>query len=267
MSSLQSKRPRRILRGAALVLVIFFLPLAVAVGTHYTGGAQASDWRTARRDSTGQAPDAGSTPEAVIQVYSARAFSWRGAFGVHTWIAAKPSGAAQYTRFEVFGFNVAHGREAVRVSQGVPDGYWYGNRPEVLREMRGGEEVDHLIARLHVAAARYPYNHEYRVWPGPNSNTFIAYLARAVPELDLELPTTAIGKDYLPDGAIFASAPSGTGVQVSFGGVLGVMLAAQEGIELNLLGLSAGVDFWPPAIKLPGVGRIGFPEYGPAALH
>ena len=267
MSRPHSNRRRRVLRRAAAVLAIFFLPLAIAVGSHYTGGAQASDWRTARRDSTGQAPDPQATPEAVIQVYAARAFSWRGAFGVHTWIAAKPNGAAQYTRFEVVGFGVAHGRQAVRVAQGVPDGYWYGNRPELLREIRGGEEVDQLIARLYLAAATYPHNDEYRVWPGPNSNTFIAYLARAVPELDLELPTTAIGKDYLPEGAIFASAPSGTGVQVSFGGVLGVMLAAHEGIELNLLGLSAGIDFWPPAIKLPGVGRVGFPENGLNASH
>jgi hypothetical protein len=80
---------------------------------------------------------------------------------------------------------------------------------------------------------------------------------------------TTLTAGLVPEGEaiVFASAPSGTGVQVSFGGVLGVMLAAQEGVELNLLGLSAGVDFWPPALKLPGVGRIGFPEHRPAASN
>ena len=261
MFRLQPYFTRRAMRRLAAVLAVFFLPLAFALTAHYAGGAQASDWRTARRDSSGQAPAASTTPEAVIQVYAARAVRWRGVFGVHTWIATKPRGAAEYTRFEVMGFGVARGGEAVRVRTGVPDAHWFGRRPELLRELRGGDEVDRLIERLHDAAGRYPYNNEYRIWPGPNSNTFIAYLAREVPELDLDLPPTAIGKDYLPDGAIFARAPSGSGVQVSLSGLLGVMLAVQEGVELNLLGLSAGVDFWPPALKLPGIGRLGFPEH------
>ncbi|MCB1967833.1 MAG: DUF3750 domain-containing protein, partial [Candidatus Accumulibacter sp.] len=67
----------------------------------------------------------------------------------------------------------------------------------------------------------------------------------------------AIGKDYLPEAALFASAPSGGGFQFSLLGLLGVTIAAEEGVELNLLGLSAGIDLSPPAIKLPGLGRLG----------
>jgi hypothetical protein len=254
-------------RGLAAIAVIFFLPVGYAVTTHYADGSQAVDWRSARRDSSGLAPDPALTSDAVIQVYAARAVRWRGALGVHTWIAAKPQGAHGYTRFEVVGFGVARGRQAVRVRNGVPDGYWFGSRPTLLREVRGGVEVDRLIERLHAAAASYPYNGEYRVWPGPNSNTFVAHLARALPELRLELPPTAIGKDYLPGGAVLARAPSGSGLQLSLGGMLGVMVALEEGVEFNLLGLSAGIDLWPPALKLPGIGRVGLPEHdGPHLL-
>jgi hypothetical protein len=35
-----------------------------------------------------------------------------------------------------------------------------------------------------------------------------------VPELRLDLPPTAIGKDFLPNGEVVARAPSGTGFQV-----------------------------------------------------
>jgi hypothetical protein len=35
------------------------------------------------------------------------------------------------------------------------------------------------------------------------------------------------------------------------------MLAAREGIEVNLLGLSLGVDAVRPALKLPALGRLG----------
>lgn len=259
----QLRRLRWLVRLLLVILVVFFLPVGCALTSHFTGEEGASDWRTARRDSAGIAPDAAAQPDALIQVYAARAFRWRGALGVHTWIAVKPQGADHYTRFEVVGFNVARGGDAVRVARGIPDGYWYGSPPTLLREIRGGEEVDALISRLHDAAQDYPYNNEYRVWPGPNSNTFIAYLGRKVPELKMNLPPTAIGKDYLPGGDVFARAPSGSGLQISLSGLLGVILAPEEGVELNFLGLSAGVDFWPLALNLPGLGRLGFPTHMP----
>ena len=81
-----------------------------------------------------------------------------------------------------------------------------------------------------------------------------------MPELRVDLPPTAIGKDFLPNGAVAAAAPSGTGYQVSLFGLLGVLGALEEGVELNVLGLSFGVDFNTPAVKLPGLGRIGWPQ-------
>jgi hypothetical protein len=47
---------------------------------------------------------------------------------------------------------------------------------------------------------------------------------------------------------------------VSLGGAFGVLVAVEEGIEINLLGAVFGVDFNPPAFKLPIVGRLGFPQ-------
>ncbi|MCL4744297.1 MAG: DUF3750 domain-containing protein [Burkholderiaceae bacterium] len=102
----------------------------------------------------------------------------------------------------------------------------------------------------------YPYSDRYSAWPGPNSNTFTAFVARRVPELMVDLPPTAIGKDFLADGALVARAPSGTGWQVSLFGVLGASLARVEGLELNVLGLSFGVDVDDFALRLPGFGRV-----------
>ena len=234
------------------------------VAAHYSQEAY-GDWWSLRRDSSLQAPDPSST-DAVIQVYAARAARWRGAFGVHTWITTKRADEHFYTRLEVIGYAVYWGSDAVRVHRGSPDSYWYGNRPFLLRELRGGQRVDELIDKLHTAAVNYPYHSTYHVWPGPNSNTFTAYLARQVPELRLELPSTAIGKDYLPRGGIFASSPSGSGAQVSLGGYLGLMVSVEEGLEFNLLGLTAGVDILPLAIKLPGIGRLGFSDFKQRSL-
>lgn len=249
-------RRRRILTWTTTLC--FVVPVLASMGCTALGSAS-QDWRSGRRDSSQQAPDPRSTQEAVIQVYGARTVGSKGALGVHTWIVVKPTGAREYTRYEVVGWGVMRGRPAIQVNRSGPDNYWFGATPELLADRRG-PEVDGWIKRIEAAIDAYPYKDFYRTWPGPNSNTFVAHVARAVPELRLDLPPTAIGKDYLPDGAIVARTPSGTGVQASVFGVLGVLGGWEEGLELNVLGLTFGIDLNSPALKLPGVGRLGFPQ-------
>jgi hypothetical protein len=138
---------------------------------------------------------------------------------------------------------------------GAPDRQWYGASPFVLAELRG-EAAERAIPKLQTAIASYPYQHEYRVWPGPNSNTFTAMVAREVPSLRLDLPATAIGKDYLGPTQFIERAPSGTGYQLSVLGLLGFMAAVDEGLEANFLGLTFGVDFNDASLKVPGFGRL-----------
>lgn len=222
----------------------------------FGGVSLKSDWRTATHRSAGLAPAPSVHREAVVQAYASRTFGWRGAFAVHTWLAAKPAGADSYTRYEVIGWYARGGGSAVSVSErGTPDAEWYGSTPILLRDLRG-PSAEAVIAKLPQATAAYPFASSYSAWPGPNSNTFVAHLAREIPELGLTLPSIAIGKDYLPPGELFIRAPSNTGYQLSIGGLLGITLARDEGLELNLLGLVAGIDFRHPALKLPGIGRV-----------
>jgi hypothetical protein len=236
--------------------LLLLLPLAAGCAALERAG---QSWWQLRRDSSGQAPDPAATPDAVVQVYAARTVGWRGLVAVHSWIAVKPAGAPGYTRYEVTGWGVGNGAPALRVNRTGPDNYWFGSRPELLVDRRG-EGVDELIARIESAIETYPYPASYRTWPGPNSNTFTAYLGRAVPELRLDLPVTAIGKDFIPGGMPVAMSPSGTGVQLSLFGLLGVLAGVEEGLELNLLSLTFGVDVRRPALKLPVVGRVGLSQ-------
>jgi hypothetical protein len=178
---------------------------------------------------------------------------------VHTWIVVKRSHAPRYTRYEVVGWGVMRGYPAIQVNRTGPDNYWFGSQPQKLVDRRG-PDVDALIDRIEEAVKDYPYPDSYRTWPGPNSNTFIAHIGRAVPQLRLDLPPTAIGKDFLPEGSIVAAAPSGTGFQLSLYGLLGFTGALEEGIEINVVGLSFCLDFKTPAVRLPGMGRIGWPQ-------
>jgi hypothetical protein len=215
-----------------------------------------ADWRTASRASVGLAPDPAVTREPVVQVYAARAVRWRGYFGVHTWLATKPANAAAFTVYEVTGFAVRRGGNAVRISQRPADGRWFGSAPRLLADVRGAG-VDALIARIGRAVDAYPYQDSYRIWPGPNSNTFTAFVLRQVPELRVDLPAHAIGKDYLGP-RVFARSPSGTGVQAGLFGAFGVLAGVEEGLEVNVLGLTFGIDPNDLDLKLPFVGRVGF---------
>ncbi len=213
-------------------------------------------WSNAPRHSAGLAPEPTVHRDAVVQIYIARAFSWRGIFATHPWIVVKKAGAPAYKRYEVVGWGSG---TKLRTDYATVDGLWYGSTPSLLVDLRG-PKAEAVIDRIEAAVASYPYKDDYRTWPGPNSNTFLAHVAREVPELSLDIPASAIGKDYRPWYQPVGLAPSGTGVQISILGVAGVILAAEEGVEFNLLGLAFGVDVLRPALRLPAIGRLGMAE-------
>jgi hypothetical protein len=236
---------------------LWLLPVLLFAGAFFDHpSARSSDWRSASRGPVGLAPDPAGTAEAVIQVYAARAVRWRGYFGVHTWVAVKPQGAPAYTVYEVNGWRLRRTGSSVVASDRPPDSRWFGSAPTLIAERRGAG-VHEMTARIEAAVRSYPYADTYRVWPGPNSNTFTAHVLRAVPELKADLPPTAIGKDYLGSGLV-AKTPSGTGFQLSLFGVLGLLAGFEEGLELNVLGLTLGIDPRQLALKLPLVGSVGW---------
>ncbi len=154
------------------------------------------DWRTASRESAGIAPDPSVTNEAIIHVYGAKAWSWRGWFAIHTWIATKRTGETSYTVYDVVGWREHHGEPVLRITKGIPDRFWFGEKPQILKA-HTGSEVDKMIDDINKAARAYPWKTTYSAFPGPNSNTFTAWIAKQVPELELSLPFTAIGSGYV----------------------------------------------------------------------
>ncbi len=251
-------------RMVAISAAFFALMLGGPAAVLMSGKADLDgDWRSASRASAGLAPDPAQVEEAVLQVYSARAFAWRGAFAVHSWIAAKPAGADRYTRYEAIGWRSYDGLSPVAVRPGTPDSAWYGSPPRRLADLRGAA-AKQAIAEIDAAVESYPYADSYRAWPGPNSNTFTAYLLRASETLDLPMDALGIGKDYGP--GFVSKTPSGTGVRLGARGLAGVNAGLAEGLELVLLGQTLGVDIQRPALKLPGIGRVGMARPDPAAL-
>jgi Protein of unknown function (DUF3750) len=232
--------------------------LLLIVGTAYSqedfGGRDFDDVGV-----VGLAPGPDDNGESIIHVYAARSYEpVPRMVAVHTWIAYRRAGERQYTLYEAHRFRPhISGRSVRTCKKDYPDRRWHGAAPTLLFEL-AGEPAERAIAGIEEAVSAYPGG--YRLWPGPNSNTLIAALVRSVDELEVDLPPTAIGKDFLPGWGLFGPAPSGTGWQVSLGGAFSVLIALEEGVEINLFGAVFGLDLSPPAFKLPVVGRLGFPQ-------
>lgn len=159
-------------------------------------GCSNGDWRHASRESAGIAPDPLTTREAVLQVYGADAWGWRGWFAIHTWISAKRSDGDFYTVYDVVGWRLRRQKPVLQIARDVPDRLWFNEKPRILLERRGAG-VDELIDAVDRAARSYPWQDTYQAFPGPNSNTFTAWVAKEVPALGLDLPASAIGKGYV----------------------------------------------------------------------
>ena len=250
---MSSSRPARRRRLLPAILLVFLLPIGWSAAD-YAIGYPGPDWSTAGRASAGLLTDPAATPQAVIRVYAARTVRWRGIFATHGWIVVKEAGAARYDRFDYTAWG-----DPIRTNGFDPDGRWFGRDPELVFAA-DGDLAAGAIPKIRAAIAAYAHARrgDYRAWPGPNSNTFVAAALAAAPELAAVLPPTAIGKDYPHDGRWVAPATGGLGFRASLGGYLGLTIGWYEGIEISVLGSVLGIDIRRPAIKLPALGRIGF---------
>ena len=234
-------------------LLLIAVPIGLSAGRYYLFGDRRGNWQTADRASAGLLPPASSNPDALIRVYAARTVRWRSIFAVHTWIVVKERGAAGYSRYDYTAWG-----DPIRSNGFAPDGRWFGATPETVVSVNGAQ-AEALIPKIRYVIENYRFraDGDYSPWPGPNSNTFVQAALDAVPELRAVLPPTAIGKDYPYDGRWAGVTPSGTGLYASLAGYLGVTAGWVEGFEINFFGAVLGFDLRRPALKLPGLGRLG----------
>lgn len=243
---------RTVTRAALFVLVVFLLPTA-ATAAWWAVKERPGSWRSADWSSSGllAAPDA---DEAAIHVLAARTGGLKGALSVHSWIVVKKPGADAYERYDKVGWGSPIRRNAYDA-----DGFWYSNRPWIVHSVTG-KEAERLIPQVEDAIAAYPYaaHGGYTIWPGPNSNSFVAHVLDAVPGLGARLPPNATGRDFAPGHVALRIAPDLRDLHVTLGGFAGFALGQRSGIELHFMGLVAGLDLARPALKVPGLGRVGF---------
>jgi hypothetical protein len=234
-------------------LLLLFAPIGASAARYFWTSDAHRNWQTANRSSAGFLPPASTHPEAVVRVFAARTVRWRGIFAVHTWIVVKEKGARTYSRYDYTAWG-----EPIRTNGFAPDGRWFGALPQTIVAV-DGERAEAVIPKIRYVVENYRFRTygDYNPWPGPNSNTFVQAALDSVPELRAVLPPTAIGKDFPYSGRWIGLTPSGTGVYASLAGYLGLKVGWVEGFEFNFFGAVLGFDIHRPAIKLPGLGRLG----------
>jgi len=243
--------------GKTFVLVflaLFVLPIAARAALFAFDNGPRS-WRDADWSSSGSLPPATDYQPARVLILSGRTGGWKGVFSVHSWIVLKRENARSWTRYDVVGWG-----NPVRINGWAPDGKWFGDRPRVVADIEGAA-AQALIPKVEATIAEYQFRDagDYRIWPGPNSNTFVATVLRAAPEIGASLPPNAVGRDFRA-GLYAGPTDSRTGFELNLFGLLGVKIGWVEGIEINFLGLVAGIDVRHPALKIPGFGRVGFDD-------
>jgi hypothetical protein len=248
-------------RAMILTIVALFIAPIVARSVGYALSQAPRSWRDANWSSTRLLPPAERDAQARVMMFTGTTGGWKGVLAVHSWVVLKPANATQWTRYDVVGWG-----NPVRINNWAPDGRWYGNIPTVIADLRG-IEAETLIPKIENAIKKYRFGRagDYRIWPGPNSNTFTAAVLRAVPELKLALPSNAIGRDFR-DGFYAGLTDSRTGIEINVWGILTAKIGWVEGLEINILGLVAGLDLRHPGIKLPAYGRLGWDGSSAAAV-
>ncbi len=245
-------RPSRTRTTLMLIIFTLFLGPIVARAALYAVGSEPRSWRDADWSSTGLLPKASGNPQARVIIFTGTAGAWKGVFSVHSWIVLKHANATAWTRYDVVGWG-----DPVRINNWPADGRWFGNQPVAIADI-SGTEAEKLIPRIETAITNYRFARagDYRIWPGPNSNSFVAAILRSVPELGVSLPPNAVGRDFR--GGVYAGlTDSRTGIELNLNGLAAIKVGWIEGVELNLLGLVAGLDLRHPGLKVPGFGRVG----------
>ncbi len=168
---------------------------------------------------------------------------WYTRWAEHLWVDYKHGGDWQRAEWNDVDHVLMH---PITAGTAFEDLRWEQN--VAVHRSFTGDRARRIAAAIQARAAGYPCATRYRAWPGPNSNSFLAWLAHEV-DMPVSLPHTALGKNFTTwfDAGLTTR---GTGIAVDTL-PLGVEIGLLEGVELRLFGVGFGIQIWPPAIELP----------------
>lgn len=165
-------------------------------------------------------------------------------FATHSWVDYRPDLYSSWRRIEIVNKNSGLLHHKISDADALAGRRW-GERVRVLSQS-DGKANPNFVRDIVRFSSGYDAS-IYRVWPGPNSNTFAEHLLREVGGISAQLDHNAVGKEH---GFYAGRTAGGTGLELQTP-LLGVALGLQEGVEVSVLGLSAGASIMPPRVKIP----------------
>ncbi len=123
-------------------------------------------------------------------------------FARHCWLVIEEDKMTE--RYEIFHFK-NHNRNFgyMSINRFAPDswierihGWNYGNWKWKFLGKFTKTTAKKIAKITRDSFYNYKNKHSYRIFPGPNSNTYIQWILDQVPECDLKLPWNAFGKKF-----------------------------------------------------------------------
>jgi uncharacterized protein DUF3750 len=122
--------------------------------------------------------DSGATPDCVVQLRCAALPSLAGWLADHYWFVVIEEGSGACHRWEVWQTPDAGGKSVGHVHCDLkdPDAGVGGGPSRIAQEWRGADA--RALRAVLERPEDYPHCRRYSYWPGPNSNTFTAWVLR-----------------------------------------------------------------------------------------
>ena len=246
----------RITKSFLVVLAYLILSLIGPGWVYYTGDIDLKlPWYAFTNSESKINLDSVETNQAVVRIYAARAYNWRGLFAVHPWLLIKEKGLDNFQRIEILGWRQGS-LGKISIKNGGLDSNWFGNPAELVHEL-SGRQAEIAIPKIYQLIKDYPYKEDYKAYPGPNSNTFMSYIVENTNEIVTTLPPLAIGQRYPIEGKIISWSTDPIKFQISLWGHFGFVIGQNEGVRFFLFGVEWGINPWLFKIVIPGIGVIG----------
>lgn len=185
-------------------------------------------------------------PDSTVVVKDVRipkGMPWYSRFASHSFVEYRESPSSAWRRLEIVNKDSGIVHEEISQAEATATTRW-GNPVHLVSQSKVDGPL--VVRKMEKIAKNYD-DSLYRPWPGPNSNTFTTEIIREVNGVTGMLEHNGVGKDH---GLYFGPTTGGTGLEIQ-ATYLGVEAGLREGVQLNLLGLTAGVGIWPPSLKVP----------------
>ena len=190
----------------------------------------------------------------MVQIWAARTSGIRGALAMHCWLVLKPQGPTPFERWDVVGRRARTGRIGLQRNARSPREGWGGHRAWRVLDLRGAGAAAAAARDRGLDRPPTRTGSGTGLGPAPTATASSPTSPARCRRWRTALPPLAIGKDWLPGWTPARRGAERHRRQLSLLGLAGILVAAEEGIEIGWAAWSSACRRRSPGLLLPGLG-------------